>query len=70
MDPESSRKTGLPCGNLKKRPICGLCAGGCGMVAQVDGDRIICIHGCIHGDKSHPVSRGRLCLKEESIKGV
>ena len=41
---------------------CRLCPAFCGMVVEVDGDRVI----AARGDREHPISRGYLCPKGRS----
>ena len=43
----------------KVRTICQECTVGCGLVAYVQDERVV----DVHGDEDHPVSRGRLCAK-------
>jgi formate dehydrogenase major subunit len=53
---------------LKKRvgetvSICAYCAGGCGILVAAEGDNLIGIEG--YAD--HPVNRGALCTKAQSL---
>jgi anaerobic selenocysteine-containing dehydrogenase len=44
---------------------CVLCGATCGMIATVDGEKIL----DVSGDRDHPVSRGFTCAKGRSIAG-
>ncbi|WBU50292.1 bifunctional nitrate reductase/sulfite reductase flavoprotein subunit alpha [Kosakonia pseudosacchari] len=44
------------------KSVCPYCGVGCGLVMQVENQRII----SVEGDKSHPTNRGRLCTKGNS----
>ncbi|RPH83485.1 MAG: hypothetical protein EHM75_12005, partial [Desulfobacteraceae bacterium] len=41
------------------KSACGMCQTGCGILVQLDGDRI----QKISGDPESPVNKGRLCSK-------
>ena len=41
------------------RSVCPYCGVGCGIVMQVEGNRVV----KVVGDKAHPTNRGRLCTK-------
>jgi sulfite reductase (NADPH) flavoprotein alpha-component len=43
----------------KVKSVCPYCGVGCGIVMEVDGDRIV----RVSGDKQHPSNAGRLCTK-------
>jgi formate dehydrogenase major subunit len=43
--------------------ICAFCAGGCGILAAAEGDRLIGIEGY----PDHPINRGALCSKAQSL---
>jgi len=47
----------------EKTSICAYCAGGCGIVVSSDGERLV----GIEGDPDHPVNRGSLCSKAQSL---
>jgi anaerobic selenocysteine-containing dehydrogenase len=42
---------------------CRICAAACGIVATVDGDRVL----QVRGDDEHPVSRGYTCSKGRGL---
>ncbi|WP_039057180.1 bifunctional nitrate reductase/sulfite reductase flavoprotein subunit alpha [Enterobacter sp. Bisph1] len=44
------------------KSVCPYCGVGCGLVMQVENQRII----AVSGDKTHPANRGRLCTKGKS----
>jgi formate dehydrogenase len=44
---------------------CGICLSACGMEVDIAGGRIV----AVRGDKSHPLSRGFLCVKGKSLAG-
>jgi anaerobic selenocysteine-containing dehydrogenase len=43
--------------------ICRSCSAGCGIIVEVDGDRVV----GVRGDPSHPASHGYLCQKGHRI---
>jgi len=43
--------------------ICAYCSGGCGIILHVKGDELV----SLEGDPDHPVSRGALCSKANSM---
>ena len=45
---------------------CHLCEAICGLVIEVDGDRIT----SIKGDKNDPLSRGHICPKAVALKDL
>ncbi len=47
----------------EKTSICAYCAGGCGVIVSAEGDKLI----GIEGDPEHPVNRGALCSKAQSL---
>jgi len=47
----------------KKTSICAYCAGGCGILVSTDGQNVI----SIEGDPDHPINRGALCSKAQSL---
>jgi formate dehydrogenase major subunit len=47
----------------EKTSICAYCAGGCGILVATEGDRLV----SIEGDADHPVNRGVLCSKAQSM---
>ena len=48
------------------KSVCPYCGVGCGLVMQVENQRII----SVVGDKSHPTNQGRLCTKGKSCAGA
>ncbi len=48
------------------KSVCPYCGVGCGIVMQVENDRII----NVTGDKSHPANRGKLCTKGLTCAGA
>jgi formate dehydrogenase major subunit len=46
--------------------ICAYCAGGCGIIISVDGDKII----NIEGDPDHPINTGKLCSKAQALHQI
>ena len=48
------------------KSVCPYCGVGCGIVMQVENDRII----KVSGDKSHPANRGKLCTKGLTCAGA
>ncbi len=47
----------------EKVSICAYCAGGCGVLIAADGKNVI----SIEGDPDHPINRGALCSKAQSL---
>ncbi len=47
----------------EKTSICAYCAGGCGILVSADGAGLI----GIEGDPDHPINRGALCSKAQSL---
>jgi len=47
----------------EKTSICAYCAGGCGILVSADGENI----SSIEGDPDHPINRGALCSKAQSL---
>lgn len=47
----------------EKTSICAYCAGGCGIVVNANGNNVI----SIEGDPDHPINRGALCSKAQSL---
>jgi len=47
----------------EKTGICAYCAGGCGIVVGADGVNVT----SIEGDPDHPINRGALCSKAQSL---
>jgi formate dehydrogenase major subunit len=47
----------------EKTSICAYCAGGCGILVASEGDRLV----SIEGDADHPINRGALCSKAQSL---
>ncbi|OGO17125.1 MAG: hypothetical protein A2Z02_00925 [Chloroflexi bacterium RBG_16_48_7] len=47
----------------EKTSICAYCAGGCGILVATEGDKLI----GIEGDADHPINRGALCSKAQSL---
>jgi anaerobic selenocysteine-containing dehydrogenase len=45
---------------------CRICAASCGIVATVDGDRVV----AVRGDRDHPVSRGYTCPKGRALPAL
>ena len=43
----------------KKRTFCRVCEPACGMIATVEGDRLL----KLEADKAHPISKGFVCNK-------
>lgn len=41
------------------KTVCGYCGTGCGLIVEVDGNRIV----KIRGDKEAPVNKGQTCIK-------
>ncbi len=48
---------------VEHRTFCRICLSSCGMVVEVDGDRVV----SIRGDKTHPLTRGYLCPKGRAL---
>ena len=48
-------------GNIKT--VCRYCGVGCGMILQVENDRVV----KVLGDREHPANFGRLCTKGSSV---
>jgi anaerobic selenocysteine-containing dehydrogenase len=51
---------------LSKKTYCRICTNQCGMVVDIEGDRIV----RIRGDREHPLSKGYSCPKGRAIGGV
>lgn len=47
----------------EKTSICAYCAGGCGILVSADGQNVV----SIEGDPDHPINRGSLCSKAQSL---
>jgi formate dehydrogenase major subunit len=47
----------------EKTSICAYCAGGCGILVSADGQNVT----SIEGDPDHPINRGSLCSKAQSL---
>lgn len=47
----------------EKTAICPFCAVGCGVIASVEGGRVM----NIEGDPDHPINQGRLCSKGSAL---
>ncbi len=47
----------------EKTSICAYCAGGCGILVASDGQNVT----SIEGDPDHPINRGALCSKAQSL---
>ena len=47
----------------EKTSICAYCAGGCGILVATEGDQLV----SIEGDPDHPINRGALCSKAQSL---
>jgi anaerobic selenocysteine-containing dehydrogenase len=45
------------------RAVCGSCAAGCGIIVELEGERVV----RVRGDVSHPTSNGYLCQKGHRI---
>ncbi len=50
----------------EKTSICAYCAGGCGILIASEGDRLV----GIEGDADHPINRGALCSKAQSLSQI
>lgn len=50
-------------GKKEIKTLCGMCPWGCGIIAELEGDRVV----KIKGDPDHPWNHGRLCPKGASI---
>lgn len=49
----------------QRRSFCRICAAACGIVVEVEGDRVV----GVAGDPEHPVSRGYTCPKGRALGG-
>lgn len=47
----------------ERRSFCRICAAACGIVVEVDGDRVL----SVRGDRDHPVSAGYTCPKGRAL---
>ncbi len=47
----------------EKTSICAYSAGGCGILVASEGDKLV----SIEGDPDHPINRGALCSKAQSL---
>lgn len=47
----------------EQKSYCRVCGSGCGIVVQVDGDRVV----KVRADEDHPVSRGYTCPKGRAV---
>ncbi len=43
--------------------ICAFCAGGCGILVNAEGGKVV----SIEGDAAHPINRGALCSKAQAL---
>ena len=50
----------------EKTSICAYCAGGCGVLIGADGKDVV----SLEGDPDHPINRGALCSKAQSLYQV
>lgn len=51
---------------LSKKTYCRICTNQCGMVVDIEGDRIV----RIRADREHPLSKGYSCPKGRAIGGI
>ena len=51
---------------LSKKTYCRICTNQCGMVVDIEGDRIV----KIRADREHPLSKGYSCPKGRAIGGI
>jgi formate dehydrogenase major subunit len=50
----------------EKSSICAFCAGGCGILVGVEGDKIT----STEGDPDHPINQGALCSKAQALSQI
>ena len=50
----------------QQKSFCRICMAACGIVVEVDGERVV----AVRGDKDHPLSKGYLCPKGRALPAM